>query len=84
MSRTPSGAHELLLEAALGAFRRRDAGGHVQPSGAWWDLALAKRAELFEVQTQQRALERAADFAGLNTTTRAVLERARLTPQLDR
>ena len=68
---------ELLIEAAAGAYRPRDAHGAIRPHKAWLDLDAAGRTEAFEVTQSLRALEAALDPEGLSSTGRAVLDRIR-------
>ena len=69
--------NDILIEQAASAFRERDAGGRIQPSPAWWDLAPAGRDALFEVQLESRIIESALDPRGLSATVRSVLARIR-------
>jgi hypothetical protein len=64
---------DVLLEAALASHRDRDAEGRLRNAPAWWDLDPAAREQLFALQIEQRALERAIDADGWSTTVRAVL-----------
>ena len=66
-----------LIEAAVTAFRERDAEGRCVAAPAWWDLSPDDRDALFDLQLAARQLERATDQAGLSTTARAVLARIR-------
>ena len=66
---------DVLIEAAVSAFRERNAFGRILPASAWWDLAPEDREALFDRQLESRLLERAIDLDGLSSTARAVLER---------
>jgi hypothetical protein len=66
---------ELLIEAALGAYRERDRDGLPLPSPAWADLTPEGRVEVFRRQMQSRRVESALDERGWNSTVRAVMER---------
>ncbi|PYV11521.1 MAG: hypothetical protein DMG07_18960 [Acidobacteria bacterium] len=66
---------DVLIEAAVSAFRERNAFGRILPASAWWDLAPEDREALFDRQLESRLLERAIDPDGLSSTARAVLER---------
>ena len=68
---------ESLVEAAVTAWRSRDASGTVQPHPAWADLDEPGRREAYEATLRARALEAALDADGLTTTGRAVLARVR-------
>jgi hypothetical protein len=68
-------AREALVEAAVSAWRPRDAAGAAAPHPAWADLDAAGRLEAYEVALAARALEAALDPGGLSTTARAVLAR---------
>ena len=71
----PTGADDLLLEAATSAFREQAATGRIKDSPAWWDLSPAARRALFDRQLASRVVERTLDPAGLSGTARAVLGR---------
>ena len=66
---------ELLIEAAVGAWRPRRADGGIGVHPAWADLDAAGRAEAYEAARLQRRLEAAIDEQGLSSTARAVLGR---------
>lgn len=66
---------ELLIEAAVGAWRPRRADGGIGVHPAWADLDAAGRAEAYEAARLQRRLEAAMDAEGLSSTARAVLGR---------
>jgi hypothetical protein len=66
---------ELLIEAAVGAWRPRRADGGIGVHPAWADLDAAGRAEAYEAALLQRRLEAAIDGEGLSSTARAVLAR---------
>jgi hypothetical protein len=66
-----------LVEAAVTAWRARDASGTIQAHPAWADLDEAGRNEAYEATLQARALEAALDADGLTTTGHAVLARIR-------
>jgi hypothetical protein len=66
---------ELLIEAAVGAWRPRRADGRIGVHPAWADLDVAGRAEAYEAARLQRRLEAALDEEGLSSTARAVLGR---------
>jgi hypothetical protein len=70
-------SRESLVEAAVTAWRPRDASGMVQPHPAWADLDGAGRREAYESTLGARTLEAALDADGLTTTGRAVLARVR-------
>ena len=70
-------SRESLVEAAVTAWRARDASGTIQPHPAWADLDDAGRSEAYEATLQARALEAALDADGLTTTGRVVLARIR-------
>jgi hypothetical protein len=76
---------DLLIEAAVSAYRERDADGRIVPPPAWWDLSGEAREELFERQLLSRELERAAHPNGWSTTVSAVLARgqAKSTPRTE-
>jgi hypothetical protein len=65
----------VLVEAAITAFRERDAWGRILPSPAWADLAPAEREALFEAQAIARSLEAALDDDGMSSTGRVVARR---------
>jgi hypothetical protein len=67
---------DLLIEAAVTAYRELDTLGRILPSPAWWDLALEAREELFDRQLLSRIMERAVDPGGLSTTVKVVLGRS--------
>jgi len=69
-----------LIEAAVPAYRERDAEGRLVPSPAWWDLSVEAREELFSRQLLSRVLEGAVDPAGRTATARAVLARLGFSP----
>jgi hypothetical protein len=66
---------DLLIEAAAGAWRARDAWGNVLPHPAWADLSPAGREASFEIQMEGRAIEAALDPRGVDTTGQAILGR---------
>ena len=66
---------QALIEAAVTAYRARDAAGNVQFSPAWRDLAPVDREEAFELQRESRTIESAVDAEGLSATVRSVLAR---------
>ncbi len=66
---------ELLIEAAVGAWRPRRADGGIGSHPAWADLDEAGRVEAYEAARVQRRLEAALDPEGLSSTGRAVLAR---------
>jgi len=66
---------QALIEAALTAYRARNATGNILFSPAWHDLAPTDREAAFELQLDSRLLERALDPEGLSATARAVLAR---------
>jgi hypothetical protein len=68
---------ELLVEAAVSAWRPRSAAGAIQPHPAWADLDDAARRQVCEETLLMRLVESALDPDGLSTTTRAVLARIR-------
>jgi hypothetical protein len=68
---------ESLVEAAVTAWRSRDASGTIQPHPAWADLDEPGRREAYEATLRARALEAALDADGLTTTGRTVLARVR-------
>jgi len=70
-------SRESLVEAAVTAWRARDASGTIQPHPAWADLDDAGRSEAYAATLQTRALEAALDADGLTTTGRVVLARIR-------
>ena len=70
-------SRESMREAAITAWRARDASGTIQPHPAWADLNEAGRSEVYEATLRIRALEAALDPEGLTTTGRAVLARIR-------
>jgi hypothetical protein len=65
--------NDILIEAAVSAYRDRDASGRILPSPAWWDLPPDSRQELFDRQLKSRLLERASTRDGMSTTVRSVL-----------
>jgi hypothetical protein len=69
--------NQILIEAAVSAYRERDSRGCILPSPAWRDLAPDDRELLFREQLESRILESALDPAGLSGTVRAVLSRIR-------
>jgi hypothetical protein len=75
---------DLLIEAAASAHRDRDALGRPVPSPAWYDLSPADREEVHERLLVDRWLERALDPAGLSSTGREVVDRARRLAQAGR
>jgi hypothetical protein len=66
---------ELLVAQVTSAHRERDRDGRVKSHHAWHDLDAAGRVAAFDATVQVRALEAAADGAGLSATARAVLAR---------
>jgi hypothetical protein len=66
---------ELLIEAAVGAWRPRRADGGIGVHPAWADLDEAGRTEAYEAARLQRRLEAALDEEGLSSTARAVMGR---------
>lgn len=66
---------DLLIEAAAGAWRERDANGRPVPPPAWWDLPPDARQLAFDAQARTRDLESALDADGFSGTVRAVLAR---------
>jgi hypothetical protein len=62
-----------LIEAAVTAYRERDADGRILPPPAWWDLAPEALDELFAEQVMAREIERATDPAGESATVKAVM-----------
>ena len=72
MSSDETGA---LIEAAVTAYRERDADGRIIPPPAWWDLAPEALDELFAEQALAREIERAMDPAGESATAKAVMGR---------
>ena len=74
---------DILIEAAVTAYRGRDASGFILPSPAWMDLSPEDRSGVFEVQTQSRKIETAYHPRGLNSTMRAVIEKAHAIAQLE-
>jgi hypothetical protein len=70
-------SRESLVEAAVIAWRARDASGAIRSHPAWADLDEAGRREAYEATLQARALEAALDADGLTTTGHAVLARIR-------
>ncbi|MBI3450392.1 MAG: hypothetical protein HY049_15935 [Acidobacteria bacterium] len=71
----PMGDDALLIEAAAGAHRARDAWGNVIPSSDWADLTPAAREAAFELQMESRAIEALLDPEGIDTTGRAIMKR---------
>ena len=72
MSSAETGA---LIEAAVTAYRERDADGRIVPPPAWWDLAPEALDELFAQQTLAREIERAMDPKGESATVKVVMGR---------
>lgn len=68
---------QALIEATLGAHRDRDPDGNARPSPAWADLSAVGRVKAFQAQVEMRAIERALDPNGWDSTVKAVLERLR-------
>ena len=68
---------ELLVEAALSAYRPVAPDGSVRFHPAFFDLDAASRVELFDATVRQRRLEAVAAADGLSATARAVLARIR-------
>ena len=68
---------DLLVEATLGAWSRRDRDGLPMPPAEWADLSDAGRVRAVEAQLLARAWERALDDDGLSGTVHAVLARIR-------
>ncbi len=68
---------EILIEAAVGAWRPRSPSGALRPHPAWSDLDEAGRLEAYEASRQLRRMEAALDDQGLSATGRAVLARIR-------
>ena len=66
-------SREMLIEAAVTAWRERDEEGRIVPPPAWWDLGPEAREEVYRRQLVTRVMERAiGDTSG---TIRAVLAR---------
>jgi len=70
-------ARELLVEAAVTAWRPRDRSGAIRPHPAWADLDADGRREVYEATVRARALEAALDPDDLSSTARAALARVR-------
>jgi hypothetical protein len=68
---------ESLIAAVTSAHRERGPHGEIRSHRAFHDLDEAGRAEAFEETVRVRAMEAAANPAGLSTTARAVLSRIR-------
>lgn len=68
---------ELLIEAAVAAWRPRAPAGEILPHPAWADLDPAGRERLYDLTLRARRMERALDPQGLSSTARAVLARLR-------
>ena len=68
---------ESLVAAVTSAHRERGPHGEIRSHRAFHDLDEAGRAEAFEETVRVRAMEAAANPAGLSTTARAVLSRIR-------
>ncbi len=68
---------ESLIAAVTSAHRERGPHGEIRSHRAFHDLDEAGRAEAFEETVRVRAMEAAANPAGLSTTARAVLGRIR-------
>lgn len=66
-----------LIAAVTSAHRARDADGRPRAHPAWHDLDARGRLESFDATLRLRALEAAADPAGLSTTAHSVLARIR-------
>jgi hypothetical protein len=69
--------NEILIEAAVSAYRERDSRGRILPSPAWYDLAPDDRDRLYTQQLTSRILESTLDSHGRSGTVRAVLARIR-------
>jgi hypothetical protein len=70
-------ASDLLVEAAITAWRPRDPSGSIRRHPAWADLDAGGRRQVYEATAVARALEAGLDPEGLTTTGRAVLARIR-------
>jgi hypothetical protein len=68
-------ADELLLEAAVTAFRERDTLGRIVASPAFMDLSEEDREELARRQLGMRELERVLHPRGWSSTVEAVMNR---------
>jgi hypothetical protein len=68
---------ESLQEAAITAWRSRDASGAILPHPAWADLDEAGRREAYEAILLSRAIEASVDPDGLSTTAHTILARIR-------
>jgi hypothetical protein len=66
---------EILIEAAVSAYRDRTISGRILYSPAWQDLPADSREEIFQRQLQSRILERALSPLGMSTTVISVLNR---------
>jgi hypothetical protein len=71
---------DLLIEAAVTAWRPRAPDGRILAHPAWADLAGPERLRVFDETLRSRALERLLDPQGLSGTARAVLGRIARAP----
>lgn len=72
---SPSERDDALIEAALTAYRDRDADGLPLSHPAWADLTPEAREEAFHRQLAARRLESALDPHGWSATVHAVMAR---------
>jgi hypothetical protein len=66
---------DILIEAALTAWRPRTPDGRILPHPAWADLSPADRQRLYEETVRARTIEQGLNPLGLSTTARRVLSR---------
>ena len=66
---------DVLIEAAVTAYRERDVEGRITPPPAWWDLSPEAREELLRRQVVARTVERAVHPSGWSATVQAVMAR---------
>jgi hypothetical protein len=68
---------DLLIEAAMTAWRPRTPDGRILGHPAWHDLAGEDRERLHHETLRSRIVEQAIDPRGVSSTARAVLARIR-------
>ena len=66
---------DLLIEAAVSAWRPRAPDGRILPHPAWADLSPEDRERVYEDTLVARGIEQGLDAQGLSTTARCVLGR---------
>jgi hypothetical protein len=74
---SPRETEDVLVEAALTAYRERDAEGLPLVPPEWWDLSPEGRENVYRRQLEARRVESLLDERGWSATVKAVLARIR-------